>query len=158
MWLCCSSLNWKCLYGFFHHTRWTWSYTSLCPVLLVHPLLCLQGVSVAHCPLFAPFPRFNQSLQGVCVLPWLASELQALVVRLGLRKKDMPLEVDFFWGSSNWCWDLSCWLMMIWMSSWRKDGQKEEISRKTGQRGLNTVSTALISFKLSIYSTSIWLY
>lgn len=105
----------------FHHTWWP---------LTVHYL-----------PYCAPFPRINQSLQGDWVLSWLVTELQVEVeaveeeedwrvqveaVLLGLRKKDMPLEVDFFWGSSDCCWDLSCWLMMIWMSSWGKAGRKRK--------------------------------
>lgn len=95
------------------------------------------GRCSTHCPLFAPFPRLNQSLQGDWVLPWLASELQVVeeeeeegwrvqveAVLLGLLKKDMPLEVDFFGGGcSDCCWVLSCWLMMTWMSSWGKAGR-----------------------------------
>ncbi|TNN75521.1 hypothetical protein EYF80_014333 [Liparis tanakae] len=45
---------------------------------------------------------------------------QVEAVLLGLRKKDVPLEGDFFRGwccSVCCCWDRSCWLMMIWMSS-----------------------------------------
>lgn len=107
---------------------------ALWPILLVYPPLSTQeegaALIVHYLPYCAPFPRLNQSLQGDWLLSWSASELQAEekeeegwrvqveAVLLGRRKKDMPLEVDFFWGSSDCCWDLSCWLMMIWMSSW----------------------------------------
>lgn len=128
----------------FHHTWRTGSCTC------DFPLTCPPGTSSpqhsggrysTHCPLFAPFPRLNQSLQGDWVLPWSASEfqveeeeeeeeegwrVQVEAVLLVLRKKDMPLEVDFFWRCSDCCWDRSCWLMMIWMSSWGEVRKKRK--------------------------------
>lgn len=117
--------------------------------LFIVALLCLNGffsphnvveapLIVYYLPYCAPFPRLSQSLQGDWLLSWWASELQeeeeeeeacrvhVEAVLLGLRKKDMPFGVDFFWGSSDCCWDFSCWLMMIWMSSWGKVGRKSE--------------------------------
>lgn len=106
----------------------------------VHPLISAKektvALSVHYLPYCTPFPRLNQSLQGDWFLSWFVSELhveeveacrvQVEAVLLGLRKKDMPLVVDFFCGSSDCCWDLSCWLMMIWMSSWGKVGRKRK--------------------------------
>lgn len=108
-------------------------------ILLVHPLLSKDkegaALTVHYLPYCAPFPRLNQSLQGDWLLSWLASELQVEeeeacrvqveAVLLGLRKKDKPLEMDF-WGSSDCCCNLSCWLMMIWMSSWGEVGKRRE--------------------------------
>lgn len=113
---------------------------ALWPILPVHPLLSTKeegaALTVHYLPYCASFPRLNQFLQGDWLLSWWASELQVEeeeacrvqveAVLLGLRKKDMPLGVDFFGGSSDCCWDLSCWLMMIWMSSWGKVGRKRK--------------------------------
>lgn len=124
----------------FHHTWCSGSYTSDFP--LTYPLGTsspqhLRGtvgiaLTVHYLPYCAPFPRLSQSLQGDWVLSWLVSEPhpegEEEAILLGLRKKDMPLEVDFFWGSSDCCWDLSCWLMMIWMSSWGKVGKKRKLA------------------------------
>lgn len=146
---------------------------SLWPILPVHPLLSAKGEGAAlivhYLPYCAPFPRLNQSLQGAWLLSWWASELQVEeeeacrvqveAVLLGLRKKDMPLGVDFFGGSSDCCWDLSCWLMMIWMSSWGKVGRKRKWAGSLRSRdlvwclmfGKNRMSTLPLYHNNSIY-------
>lgn len=96
-----------------------WSFTKIS--------MTITGLYLPYC---APLPRLSQSLQGDCTLSLLDSELQVEevedwrinveLVLLGLRKNIMPLEVVFFWSCSVCCCDLSCWLRMIWMSSWSK--------------------------------------
>lgn len=162
-WLCCSSLNETCLYGFFStYIMFRKLHSDLSSVLIVRYL--------SYC---APFPRLNQSLQGDWFLSWLASELQMEEedevegwrvqvedVLLGLRKKEMPLEVDFFWGSSDCCCDLSCWLMMIWMSSWGKVGRKRKGAGSQRSRdsvwclmlGKNSYKHSLSIIKLALYN------
>lgn len=119
--------------------------SSLWPFLLVHLLhSSVLALSVHYLLYCTPLPRLNQSLHGDWFLSWSQSEFQEEAddwrdqdeaVLLGLRKNDMLLlEAGFFWGCSNCCWDLSCWLMKIWMSSWGKVGRKRNWAARLRSR------------------------
>lgn len=152
-WLCCSLLTLKCLCGSFSpHMMFGKLHSDLSS--WYNPLLSKDkegaALRIHYLPYCAPFPRLNQSLQGDWLLSWLASELQVEeeevcrvqveAVLLGLRKKDVSLGVDFFWGSSDCCCNLSCWLMTIWMSSLRNMGKKREWEVLYEEQGLSLVS------------------
>lgn len=147
LWLSCSLL--KCFHG---SLALCIEGAFLVTSLLVHPCLGSQEVPLTdhHFPCCATLPRLNQSLHGDWFLSWLESELQVEEegchvhmepFLLGLWKNDVPLEMGFLWGCSDCCWDLSCWLMTIWMSSWGK------VRRKNTWAGLNSLQLKTVLLK-----------